>query len=163
MSPASHKLRHEAIPLQPNPWKKLDSKDDIELPQEVGNNARMTAGNLWRATNSCIGTSWWERSSNLTKAHLLMAPRQWFLGSEPCVQPNPNRSIFPSSHQTASRCPSERGFSSATAASANSCKMFALATSLGGFLGPGSPPSFPCPPRDEQTSTGTQTVKLEKG
>lgn len=105
MSPASHKLRHEAIPLQPNPWKKLDSKDDIELPQEVGNNARMTARNLWRATNSCIGTSWWERSSNLTKAHLLMAPKQWFLGSEPCVQPNPNRSIFPSSHQTASRCP----------------------------------------------------------
>lgn len=114
-------------------------------------------------TNSCIGTSWWEQSSNLTKAHLLMAPRQCFLGSEPRVQPSPNRSIFPSSHQTASRCPSEHGSSSATAASANSCKMFALATSLGGFLGPGSSPSFPRSPRDEQTSTGTQTVKLEKG
>lgn len=32
--PSIPQLRHEAIPLLPNPWKQRDSKDDTGLPQE---------------------------------------------------------------------------------------------------------------------------------
>lgn len=55
---------------------------------------------------------------------------------------------------------------SITAASPNSCKIFILATSQGQtrevFRGQDHPPSAPCPPRDEQASTGNETVKLKK-
>lgn len=67
VSPAPHKLRIEAIPLQRNPWEHQDSRN------KVGNNTRITARNLWRATNSSVGgnraqiiprlTSWWHLGS----------------------------------------------------------------------------------------------------
>lgn len=114
---------------------------------------------------------------------LLMAPGQPLLGSEPCTQPDPRGSISRSSHLTASRCASEHRFSRGPG-SGSSLKHISLRSTRlrlhlqiparysswqphrdkpGRFLGARTPPpSAPCPPRDEQASTGNETVKLKK-
>lgn len=142
----------------------------------------MTARTLQKAANShtdAYPAPRWEQSPNPTRAWVfLKAPGQRLLGSEPCTQPNAKGSISHSSHLTASLCASKHHFSCEPGSGSFLKHVSLQAAQLrlrlqiparclpwqltGRFSGAASSPSAPCPPSDEQTALGNETVILKK-